>query len=78
MKLGPAFTDSQNIGTVVALPVAPLLNDRLGRRWTLFIGSASTSHVLLRLFPANSQSVSQDVLSKLPRRTWECSSVHEP
>jgi hypothetical protein len=36
-------TDWQNIGTVVALPVAPLLNDRLGRRWTLFIGSAGKS-----------------------------------
>jgi len=33
------FNAIQNIGTIVALPVAPILNDRLGRRWTLFIGS---------------------------------------
>lgn len=34
------FNAIQNIGTVVALPFAPYLNDKLGRRWTLFIGSA--------------------------------------
>ena len=37
------LSDPQNIGTVVALPVAPIMNDRLGRRWTLFIGSAGKS-----------------------------------
>ena len=37
------FNAIQNIGTIVALPVAPILNDRLGRRWTLFIGSIRES-----------------------------------
>jgi MFS family permease len=37
------FNAIQNIGTVVALPIAPYLNDKLGRRWTLFIGSAGKS-----------------------------------
>lgn len=43
-------TNKQNIGTVVALPVAPIMNDRLGRRWTLFIGSAGKCNPCSNLY----------------------------
>jgi len=32
------FNAIQSIGGIVGLPLAPYLNDRLGRRWALFIG----------------------------------------
>lgn len=27
------------LGAIVSLPLVPLINDRLGRRWSIFIGS---------------------------------------
>lgn len=47
----PALTDKKNIGTIVALPFAPICNDRLGRRWTLFIGSLGKSLFLYTSCP---------------------------
>ncbi|OCF61442.1 hypothetical protein L486_01090 [Kwoniella mangroviensis CBS 10435] len=34
------FNAIQSIGGIVGLPFAPFLNDRFGRRWTMFIGAA--------------------------------------
>ncbi|WWC92059.1 uncharacterized protein L201_007013 [Kwoniella dendrophila CBS 6074] len=34
------FNAIQSIGGIVGLPFAPYLNDRLGRRWTMFLGAA--------------------------------------
>lgn len=33
----------QNIGNLAGLPFAPFLNDRLGRKWTLFLGCCCKS-----------------------------------
>lgn len=30
---------SYNLGAIVALPLVPYVNDRFGRRWSIFLGS---------------------------------------
>lgn len=35
------FNAIQSIGGIAGLPIAPYLNDYLGRRWTIFIGACS-------------------------------------
>jgi MFS family permease len=50
---------SYNLGSILALPFVPFINDRFGRRWSIMLGSLiSMVGALLRGFANGSESKS--------------------
>jgi MFS family permease len=60
------INSAYSLGAILSLPFVPILNERLGRRWSIFIGSwVMVGGAIIQCFAQNSTAFTPERLNQM-------------